>query len=178
MKSYILLVPKDHECMDYLKFIKRTLHFALFSLMTGSTQHELAKYLSFILQLVLDLYSSNCVKDSFTFAQTICDLNLKATFLCSFDISSLFTNIPLDETINICVKALYNSDLPSPSFSKNTFCQLMYSPIKSVEFSFDNIMYQQIAMSSLLGPVFANIFVGFYEQLLFENTSKPFRQVC
>ena len=137
-------------------------------------------YLSFIIQSVLDLYSTKCFKDFFTFAWTICDLNPKAIFLCSFNTNSLFTNVPLDETINICVEALQDSNLTSPSFSKNTFCQLMHSATKSVEFSFDNIMNQQIdgvAMSSLLGPVFANIFVGFYQQLLFENTSKPL-QIC
>ena len=52
----------------------------------------------------------------------------------------------------------------------------MHSATKSVEFSFDNIMYQQVngvAMGSPLGPTHANIFVGFYEHLLFKKFSKP-----
>ena len=93
--------------------------------MTGSAQHELAQFLSFIFQPVLDLYSTNCVKNSFTFARIIRNLSPESTFLCSFDINSLFTNVPLDETINICAEALYNSDLTFPSFSKDTFCQIM-----------------------------------------------------
>ena len=56
------------------------------------------------------------------------------------------------------------------SFSKNMFCQLMYSPSRSVEFSFDNIMYQQIddvAMGSsvplfLLLPIFLWDFMNNY----------------
>ena len=34
----------------------------------GLAQHELAKFLLATLQPVLDLYSSNCIKDSFSFA--------------------------------------------------------------------------------------------------------------
>ena len=65
--------------------------------MTGSAQHQLAKYLSSILEPVLTLYSSNCIRDSFTFNDIIKTSNLdpSSVFLCSFDISSLFTYVPL-----------------------------------------------------------------------------------
>ena len=67
----------------------------------GSSQHQLAKYLSAFLQSVLEIYFNNCIKDSFLFAKEIRRLKLKPdkSFLCSFDISSLFTNVPLAETI-------------------------------------------------------------------------------
>ena len=78
--------------------------------MTGSAQHQLAKYLSSLLEPVLTLYSSNCIRDSFTFADIIKTSNLdpSSIFLCSFDISRLFTNVPLAETIQICADALYS----------------------------------------------------------------------
>ena len=62
---------------------------------------------------VLKIYTSHCVKDSFTFANFIqnYDLETAKTFLCSFDISSLFTNVPLDKTIEICTDALYRDIL-------------------------------------------------------------------
>ena len=41
------------------------------------------------------------VKDSFDFAKEILQQNSDC-FMASLDITSLFTNIPLDETINIC----------------------------------------------------------------------------
>ena len=41
------------------------------------------------------------VKDSFDFAKEILQQNSDC-FMASLDITSLFTNIPLDETKNIC----------------------------------------------------------------------------
>ena len=45
-----------------------------------------------------------------------------------------------------------------------------------VKFIFKSTMYWQnddIAMGSLLGPVLANIFVGYYENKLFDFKVKP-----
>ena len=38
----------------------------------------------------------------------------KETFLCSFDIRSLFSYVPLAETIQICADALYGFELIPP----------------------------------------------------------------
>ena len=75
------------------------------------------------------------------------------TFLCSFDISSLFTNVPLDETIEICADALYRGHLDCPPIPEDTFRELMLIAARGVEFSFNNQMYKQldgVAMGSLL----------------------------
>ena len=74
---------------------------------------NLLKWLSEILAPVLKLYSSYYVKDSFLFANFIqnCNLESPKISLCSFHISSLFTNVPLDETTGICANALYRGDL-------------------------------------------------------------------
>ena len=59
---------------------------------------QLTKFLIPILEYVLD--------DSFSFSQDIRreDTN---SYMTTFDVESLFTNIPLDETIQICVSKLY-----------------------------------------------------------------------
>ena len=126
--------------------------------MIGSFQHELAKWLAAILVPVLKLYSSHCVKDSFTFADFIqnCTLEHAKSFLCSFDISSLFTNVPSDETIEICADALYRGHLDCRPFSEGKYKDLMLIATRGVEFSFNN----------------PNIFVGFHESRLFDTT-KP-----
>ena len=114
--------------------------------MTGSAQHQLAKWLTSLLQLVLQNLSSNCVSDSFTFVKEVRKFTFSpsSVFLCSFDISSLFTNIPLAETIEICADALYNDESMAPSFSRNIFVELMQLANSSVEFSFNNNMHRQI----------------------------------
>ena len=96
--------------------------------------------------------------------------------MCSFDVSSLFTNVPLDETIVVCADALYDNPDTQPQFSKEVFVELMRSATSTVEFSFNNIMYRQVdgvAMGSPLGPALANIFVGYYKEKLFSEISKP-----
>ena len=120
----------------------------------------------------------NTFRDSFTFADTI--QNSKDSnnlFMCSFDISSLFTNVPLEETINICADALYcDASDALPLIFKAVFIELMKSATSGVKFSFNDIMYKQtdgVAMGSPLGPALANIFVGFYEEKLFSQKSKP-----
>ena len=98
------------------------------------------------------------------------------TFLCSFDISSLFTNIPLGETIQICADSLYESNLTPPIMDKDFFIELMNNATTSVEFSFNNKMYKQIdgvAMGSPLGPALANIFVRYQEEKLFIDNNQP-----
>ena len=90
-------------------------------------------------------------------------------FLCSFDISSLFTNVPLDETIGICADSLYRGNLDCHPFPEDTFKELMLITKRGVGFSFNNQMYKQlekVAMGSHFGPALASIFIGFHETLL------------
>ena len=162
-------LPKTH---------KKNVPLQLILSMTGSAQHQLAKYLSSLPEPVLTLYSSNCIRDSFTFADIIKTSNLdpSSVFLWSFDISSLFTNVPLAETIQICADALYSSENPPAPFPRQIFIELMEMAASSVGFSFNDIMHYQIdevAMGSPLGPALANIFIGYYESKLFQTTSKP-----
>ena len=101
----------------------------------------------------------------------------KETFLCSFDIHSLFTNIPLAETIQICADLLYGGELIPPDYPKEIYVELMNTATKSVEFSFNSKMYKlidSVAMSSLLSVALANIFVGYHVSKLFESTTQPF----
>ena len=53
----------------------------------------------------------------------------------------------------------------------------MQTATSFVEFSFNDVVHQQtdgVAMASPLGPSLANIFVGYYEALLFKRINKPF----
>ena len=111
----------------------------------GSSQHELAKFLAVTLQPVLELYSSFCIQNSFSFAELISQFDLKSdqSFLYSFDICSLFTNVPLDETVRICADTFYSGKFIPPDFPKEVFIKLVQMATRGVEFSFKNTMYRQ-----------------------------------
>ena len=82
------------------------------------------------------------------------EVNSYNSIFCSFNNCSLFTNISLAEPIEICIKTLYDSHLPTPVISKHVFIELMKIATTSVEFGFNNIMYRPIIgdiMGSLLG---------------------------
>ena len=49
------------------------------------------------------------LKDSFEFAKDIINQNSNC-FMASLDVDSLFTNVPLDETIKICIDELFKSE--------------------------------------------------------------------
>ena len=49
-------------------------------------------------------------KDTFTFVSQIKNANLSKKFLVSYDVTSLFTSIPLQETIDIAINLIFNRD--------------------------------------------------------------------
>ena len=140
--------------------------------MVGSAQHELARWLTEVLQPVLNRYSTHVVKDSFDFCRRLREwstTNHVNTYMCSFDVVSLFTNVPIEQTIQICLDTLYRSEVQSPNIDEDLLRKLLLKATRDVEFSFDDRMYRQVdgvAMGSPLGPVLANIFLGYCESLL------------
>ena len=130
----------------------------------GSYSHNLAKFLSDILKpLASNEYT---VKDSFTFVNDVLSVP-SIPFMCSFDIVSLFTNIPIDETINICLDELYKNSDSVNNLSREQFRKLLNYCVKQNHFMFEDRIYDQIdgvAMGSPLGPVLANIFMSHLER--------------
>ncbi|XP_067022058.1 uncharacterized protein [Acropora muricata] len=94
-------------------------------------------------------------------------------FVCSFDASSLFTNVPLDETIQICLDKLYALSNP-PKLPRTVLKNLLVFATKRSHFVFDGQYYDQVdgvAMGSPLGPVLANIFMCHFEETWVMNSS-------
>ena len=98
--------------------------------------------------------------------------------MASFDIKSLFTNIPLDETIEIITNRLF-SDCPKyMNFSREQFKELLEFSVKESPFIFNNNVYIQtdgVAMGSCLGPSFANAFLCFHEENWLNDCPASFR---
>ena len=88
--------------------------------------------------------------------------------MASFDVESLFTNIPIDETINIICNSIFKQEKDEfKNFSKSQFHKLLNFAVKDSPFLFNNKLYTQtdgVAMGSPLCPTFANCFLSFHEE--------------
>ena len=87
------------------------------------------------------------VKNSFEFSKEICGQNPEY-FMASLDVESLFTNIPLEETIKICCDSLYKNQELLCNISKNQFEKLLRAVLSNNYFLFDGIIYQQVDWGS------------------------------
>ena len=79
--------------------------------------------------------------------------------MVSFDVESLFTNIPLDDCINLAVKYITEGN-PGLKLSKNELKRLFEFATKETHFLFKGNFYDQVdgvAMGSPLAPVVAII---------------------
>ena len=87
--------------------------------------YGLAKALKQMLSSIIK--KDTIIKDSFAFVDELKSLkHLSPTSkMVSFDIVSLYTNIPLDETIKIILNHLYNDESPTPSIPKNDMIKLL-----------------------------------------------------
>ena len=61
----------------------------------------------------------------------------------SLDVDALFTSIPLDETINICVEELFKDKILVNNLSKVDFKELLSLATKESLFIFDGVYYYQ-----------------------------------
>jgi hypothetical protein len=83
----------------------------------------------------------------------------------SLDVESLFTNVPVRETIKIIIKNVYHHDtLPPPAIPKEKLEELLLLCTTAVPFrNIDGKMYIQrdgMSMGGPLGPTFANFYMA------------------
>ena len=102
---------------------------------------------------------------------------VKQPKLASLDVKSLFTNIPINDTLNIIIDAVYNHlDLPLPSFSQAILRDLLICTTETPFRAPDKSIYQQIdgvSMEIPLGPMLANFYMCHLEY----NRSQNCRQI-
>ena len=82
--------------------------------------------------------------------------------MLSFDVKSLFTNVPLNETIDIILTKVYDENKIDTKIPKSILKELLYLCTKHVHFKFNNEIYIQcdgVPMGSPFGPLLANIFM-------------------
>jgi hypothetical protein len=137
--------------------------------------------LSQFLNEILKPFTTNeyTTKDSFAFANDIRSQQASC-YMASLDVDSLFTNIPLIETMDICTKLLFQENDTVHGMNREDFKQLLSIATTESFILFDNEFYQQIdgvAMGSPLGPTLANIFLCFHEKKWLSDCPCEFKPV-
>ena len=115
--------------------------------------------------------NEHTIEDSFTFVEELQSFDSRLV-MASFDIESLFTNIPLQETIDLCVENLFQDRTHVDNLSKDSFRELLTSTMPKSLILFDQEFYKQhdgVAMGSLLGPTLANAFFCYHEKIWLQN---------
>ena len=100
--------------------------------------------------------------------------------LGAFDVEALFSNIPLDETIDICLNQLYNKKRKIKGLLRKHCKELLNHATKKSCFLFNNTYYKQVdgmSMGSPLGPTFANTFLCFHEKKWLDDCPPEFKPV-
>ena len=95
--------------------------------------------------------------------------------MISVDVSSLFTMVPLDYTIDLTLKRIYGDKEIETEISRNDMKNLLLLCTKNVYFTFENNIYQQnngVAMWHPLGPMLAGIFMAHLEKTLMPKLEK------
>ena len=138
------------------------------------------KWAKFFVPLLKPFTSNNyTVKDSFDFSKEITQQSSKL-FMASLDVDSLFTNVPLNETIEICVNELFKSSQTVSGLKKQQVLEMLSLTTKENVILFDEKYCSQIdgvAMDSPLGPTLANIFLCHHETTWIKNCPKAFKPV-
>ena len=127
----------------------------------GAPMYKIAKFLLSFVQ------PSNeyTVKDTFHFVSLL-DGKDHRLVMGSLDVESLFTNIPLDETINLVTEKVYEKKRKVNGISKQDFKKLLEMSTAGTVFYFNGKYYRQkdgVAMGSPLGPALANAFLAHHE---------------
>ncbi|XP_065893417.1 uncharacterized protein [Dysidea avara] len=99
------------------------------------------------------------------------------TILTSLDVSSLYTNIPTEEAIEIILKYLEEAETPQQP-PLQLLREILNFILKYNCFTFCNLSFLQIqgvAMGTKMAPNFANLFMtNFEEKYILQQTTKPF----
>ena len=105
---------------------------------------------------------------------------LEDDILVSYDVTSLFTNVPVQETINILVEKAFTDNWFNSTYDLNLqrdqLTQLLRMASTDQLFQFDGHLYEQregVAMGSPLGPLLANVFMCHLEEELSDNDLIP-----
>ncbi|CAF1345381.1 unnamed protein product, partial [Didymodactylos carnosus] len=161
--SVFFALPKVHKIGFLLRPIIST---------TNSYNYKLAKYLTSLLERTRSKPPSY-IKDSFQFAKLIQQKKVnKNELMLSLDVESLFTNVDVNEAIELAIKIIMDKKKSEKNFTKLTskdLRKLFQLAVTNTPFRFYDELFLQtggVSMGSPLAPVLADIFMTNVEQPL------------
>ena len=130
----------------------------------GSASYELSKWLVTELSPILGTVSSFSVKNNIDFIEKLKSSNINYKFkLISFDVTSLFTRVPVDNLLEYLADILENYNLTLPC---DTIIELIKMCVIDCKFTFDDCFYKQkfgMSMGNPLSPLLSNLYMEFFE---------------
>ena len=156
----VIIMDKNNKqkCLSFFWWTSIRTHYFF-----GTATYHIAKYLAALL--------SPLSKSEFTVSSTNKIVEIlkhnkvpKDCRLVSFDVTGLLTNVPLQYTIDVILRKIYNEKLVNTDIPKKCIKDLLLFT-KNVHFTFDDNT-QEIgwnAMGTPFGPVIARIFVVHHE---------------
>ena len=126
--------PKMHKFSSSGSFPKLR---SIFS-SVGTFNYNFIRFLYDLLSPLVPNYYS--CKDTFSFVCQIKNLNLAKKCLVSYDVTSFFTNIPLQETIDIAINLIFNHN-PNLNTTKKGLKKLFLFATSQTHFIFNSKIY-------------------------------------
>lgn len=137
-----------------------------------SPTHRLSNVIDLVLK-PLCKHVPSYIRDDLDFLNQIPEEVDENTILVSFDVVSLYTNIPHDLGIQAIEYWLdnYNASLQRP-FSKEFILEAILTVLKENTFQFDGHFYKQLqgtAMGTKMAPTYATLVMGYLEEQLYRK---------
>ena len=133
---------------------------------TSAPGYKIARKLQHIIKNSIKLENNHSIKNNKDFINKINSIDLLPSYkLVSFDIVNLYTNIPIQETIEILQNNLLNTAILNPQ-EINELILILRIVLKQNYFTFDGKFFKQgegLAMGSPLSGLLADIYLNFYE---------------
>ena len=141
--------------------------------------HRLSNFLDIILKPYLKYVKSH-VKDDIDILKYIPKNVSKGTILSSFDVKSLYSNIPHNFGLTAIKYWIdkYPETLPE-RISKEFIIQGMKFILENNFFLFNGKAYKQIkgtSMGTKVAPTYANLVMGYWETFLYKEVAKHFME--
>ena len=156
---YLYGLPKIHkEGMPFRPIISNI----------NSPSYKLSKWLAKKLSPYLGTFSDAHLRHNKDLIEFLKTVNPSKHKFISFDVSALFTNVPLQPTLEFLKRKLSSTKI-DPAIPTDIIIKLIELCLKKSYFQFDDVFYEQmfgIQMGNPLSPVLANLFLEHIESEL------------